>query len=192
MIQILQHTMKGPIPNWYNKVKNKITDANTYNLQDSWTSLPWEEQLIQTISVPKDQDGRFKNWYIWQEPTNNNQIHWGRSKGSISRSNRMLIHYISSIDLLTENVTLKKCHRCTLNNPKENNKNPSNTCLVQIDRSVQVYMCDLLNGTGRLRSAPEPRIPCNLETLEKLVRENIYQKKHYKQPSAQPQVIIQE
>src|SRR5215210_770493 len=98
MIQILQHTMKGPTPNWYNEVKNKITNTGTYNLQDPWTNFPWKDQHIQVISPPENQDRRFKNWYIWQESTNNKQICWGKGKGTIPKSNITLVHYIPLID----------------------------------------------------------------------------------------------
>ena len=127
MIQILQHTMKGPIPNWYNEVKDKLTNENTFNLKDHWANLPWREQHIQFISYSDNPDRRFKNWYIWRH-INNDQIYWGRGKTDVSKSNRTLIHYTPIIDPLTENIILKKCQRCNISSLREKTE----TCLIPV------------------------------------------------------------
>lgn len=192
MIQILQHTMKGPIPAWYNEIKSKITNIDSYILQDTWANLPWEKQYNQFISPLETQDRRFKNWYIWHEPSNSDQINWGKGKENNKSSDISLVHHIPSIDPFTDNTILKKCNGCTLNSQKKQNKNFSTDCVIHLDGNMQIYTCNLLNEANRLRMAKEPKIPCNKKILENCIRENIQQENQNKQLLDLPQVVVQD
>ena len=59
-IQLLSKSCKGPKPQWYRDIKEKLTNKAGI-LKNQWTNLPWKDQKPIFLSKKQETDGRKTN-----------------------------------------------------------------------------------------------------------------------------------
>lgn len=170
---------RGPEPNWYKTLRQKITVNNNFLLNSNWRTLSWQD-ITNVRCSPISQDKRIKEWCC--KLSSENKIIWGKiikKEGNIAIFN----HYeIKNTKPEISELTICKSQECTQGSKdKTTLKNKKKLNTSQEDCILKTEI-DLLTGPNFLN---KPRgnnkidaykIPGNVYTLEKGIKDNISSK----------------
>ena len=182
-IQLLSKSCKGPKPQWYRDIKEKLTNKAGI-LKNQWTNLPWKDQKPVFLSKKQETDGRKTNWYILVDRENPDIITWVRKRGAFKKIERdtQLEQSHQHFNLIQNprsgHAILQECDLCKRKIEKETNEvspiqiTPA-TCNLVKKTNTLIWYCDLLNQIQSWRKKTILEIPVDCIYLEEEIKRQV-------------------